>query len=333
MQKVLVTGGGGFLGSAIVHALLEREARVRVLALPNESLDNLENVLTSVEVVRGNVLAAKDCLDACHGTDVVYHCAAIYKDYMADPGPMYQVNLRGTFNVLEAARRSAVKQVVYTASVVALGRPEEGQLANETTPYDAWDLNFHYSRTKHLSLLTALDFSNWGLDVRVVCPAIVLGPGDLTPTPSGRLIVNICSGRQPAITPGGFCYVDVRDAAQVHLLVAEKGKPGQVYVASGHNLDNEAFHRAVVAASGRDLPRAHRVPSLIAQAALSGINFAVTRAGKEPEVTREYMSYALKPGYFSSAKAQRELGASFRPFDETLRDAIAYFRARGMLRN
>lgn len=313
-----------------MRELLAREAKVRVLALPNEPLDNLEGA--DVEVVRGNVMSTKDALSACEGVDVLYHCAAIYKDYMADPGPMYQVNLRGTFNMLEAARRSGVKRVVYTASVVALGRPEPGELADENTPYEAWDLNFHYSRTKHLSMLTALDFANWGLDVRVVCPAIVLGPGDLGPTPSGRLIVNICNGRTPAYTPGGFCYVDVRDAARVHVLAAERGKPGQTYVASGHNLDNEAFISAVIESLGRPLPRPHKVPAMLAQAALSGINFAVTRAGKEPEITREYLSYGLKPGFFRNEKAKRELGASFRPFDETLADAIAFFRARGLIR-
>ncbi len=331
MLKALVTGGAGFLGSSIVRELLGREAQVRVLALPNEPLDNLEG--TAVDVLRGNVLSPKDAMAACEGMDVVYHCAAIYKDYMADPSPMYQVNMRGTFNVLEAARRSGVGKVVYTASVVALGRPEQGALADENTPYEAWNLNFHYSRTKHLSMLTALDFANWGLDVRVVCPALVLGRGDLTPTPSGKLIINICSGRAPAYTPGGFCYVDVRDAARVHVLAAERGKAGQVYVASGHNLDNEEFAKAVIAASGRKLPKPHWVPGFVAQAALSGINFATTRAGKEPEVTREYMSYALKPGFFSTAKATRELGASFRPFSETLTDAIAYFSGRGMLKD
>lgn len=330
MLKVLVTGGAGFLGSAIVKELLGREAQVRVLALPNEPLDNLEGA--SVEVLRGNVLSPKDAMAACDGMDAVYHCAAIYKDYMADPSPMYQVNMRGTFNMLEAARRSGVGKVVYTASVVALGRPEEGSLADENTAYEAWNLNFHYSRTKHLSMLTALDFANWGLDVRVVCPAVVLGPGDLTPTPSGKLIINICRGRAPAYTPGGFCYVDVRDAARVHVLAAERGKAGQVYVASGHNLDNEEFNKAVIAASGRNLPKPHWVPGFVAQAALSGINFATTRAGKEPEVTREYMSYALKPGFFNNAKATRELGATFRPFSETLTDAIAYFSGRGMLK-
>jgi dihydroflavonol-4-reductase len=330
MIKVLVTGGAGFLGSAIVREVLAREAKVRVLALPSEPLDNLEGA--DVEVVRGNVMSTKDALAACEGVDVLYHCAAIYKDYMVDPSPMYQVNLRGTFNMLEAARRSGVKRVVYTASVAALGRPEPGELADENTPYEAWDLNFHYSRTKHLGMMTALDFANWGLDVRVVCPAIALGPGDLGPTPSGKLIVNICNGRTPAYMPGGFCYVDVRDAARVHVLAAERGKPGQIYVASAHNLDNEAFISAVIEAFGRHVPRPHKVPAVLAQAALSGINFAVTRAGKEPEMTREFMSYSLKPGFFSNAKARRELGASFRPLEETLQDAVAFFRERGLIR-
>jgi dihydroflavonol-4-reductase len=282
--------------------------------------------------VRGNVLSPKDALDACEDVDVLYHCAAIYKDYMADPTPMYHVNLRGTFNMLEAARRAGVSKVVYTASVVALGRPDPGQLADESTPYEAWDLNFHYSRTKHLSMLTALDFAAWGLDVRVVCPAIVFGPGDIAPTPSGKLIVNLCNGRSPAYTPGGFCYVDVRDAARTHVLAAERGKPGNLYVASGHNLDNETFINAVIDASGRQLPKPHKVPGVLAKAALSGINFAVRRAGREPEITSEYVSYGLKSGYFSNAKATRELGASFRPLDETIRDAIAYFRGRGLIR-
>jgi dihydroflavonol-4-reductase len=330
MIKALVTGGAGFLGSAVVRELLSREVKVRVLALPNEPLDNLEGA--DVELLRGNILSTKDALAACQGIDVLYHCAAIYKDYMADPAPMYQVNMRGTFNMLEAARRSGVGRVVYTASVVALGRPEPGHLADENTPYEAWDLNFHYSRTKHLSMLTALDFASWGLDVRVVCPAIVFGPGDLGPTPSGKLIVNICNGRSPAYTPGGFCYVDVGDAARVHVLAAERGKPGQLYVASGHNLDNETFLNSVIAASGRPLPKPHKVPAMLAQAALTGINFAVTRAGKEPEITREYVSYGLKSGYFSNEKAKRELGATFRPLEETIRDAIDYFRGRGLVR-
>jgi dihydroflavonol-4-reductase len=332
MKNVLVTGGAGFLGSSIVRELCERDVMVRVLALPNEPMDNLEG-LRRVEVIRGNVMSPDDCTKAVNGADTVFHCAAIYKDYMADPSPMYQVNLRGTFNVLEAARRANVEKVIYTASVVALGRPEPGQLADESTPYEAWDLNFHYSRSKHLSMLTALDFANWGLDVRVVCPAVVFGPGDMGPTPSGKLIINVCKGKANLYTSGGFCYVDVRDAAHVHLLAAEKGKRGGVYIASGHNLDNEAFIAAVAKEYGQPLPKPTKIPSLLAQAAVTGMAFAAVRTGKEPDITREYLTYSLKPGYFSNAKATVELGATFRPIDETIRDAIGYFQKRGMIRD
>jgi dihydroflavonol-4-reductase len=224
-----------------------------------------------------------------------------------------------------------VSRVIYTASVVALGRPAPGQLADESTPYDAWDLNFHYGRSKHLSMMTALDFANWGLDVRVVAPAVVFGPGDIGPTPSGKLIVNVVNGKAPAYTSGGFTYVDVRDAAHVHVLAAEKGKAGHIYVASGHNLDNEAFVNAIIAASGRPLPKPKKLPSVVAQAAVMGMAYAAVKQGKEPDLTREYLAYSLKAGYFSNAKASVELGAKFRPIDETIRDAIAYFRKRGLV--
>jgi len=332
MKNVLVTGGAGFLGSAIVRELVGREANVRVLALPSEPMDNLEG-LRNVEVIRGNVMSPEDTLKATKGVDAVFHCAAIYKDYMADPTPMYQVNMRGTFNMLEASRRNDVSRVIYTASVVALGRPAPGQLADETTPYDAWDLNFHYSRSKHLSMMTALDFAKWGLDVRVVAPAVVFGPGDIGPTPSGKLIVNIVNGKAPAYTSGGFTYVDVRDAAHVHVLAAEKGKAGNIYVASGHNLDNEAFVNAVMTVADKNLPKPRKLPSVVAQAAVMGMAYAALKQGKEPDLTREYLAYSLKAGYFSNAKACVELGATFRPIEETIRDSIDYFKQRGLVRN
>lgn len=330
MNLALVTGGAGFLGSAVVRLLREQGVRVRVLALPNEQLDNLEGL--DFELLRGNVMSTRDTLAAADGVDTLFHCAAIYKDYVADPTAMYQVNLRGTFNMLEAARRTGVRKVVYTASVVALGRPKPGELANEDTPYEAWDLNFHYSRSKHLSMLTALDFANWGLDLSVVCPAIVFGPGDITPTPSGQLIVQICRGQAYGYTEGGFCYVDVRDAAQVHVLAALHGKPGNRYVAAGHNLTHQQFMAVVHQAYDRKLPTPHKVPTTLARAAVRGMELVTRKAGREPPMTTEYMSYGLKPGYFSSDKAKRELGATFRPIDETVRDAIAYFRAQGLIK-
>ena len=137
-KRVLVTGGAGFLGAAVVRELVEAGvASLRVLARPGESLDNLEGL--EVEVIRGDVLSVEDCKRAAADRDVVYHLAAIYRDYMADPSPMYAVNMRGTYNMLEAARRAGVETVVYTASIVALGRPAPGSLGDEQFDGTAWE--------------------------------------------------------------------------------------------------------------------------------------------------------------------------------------------------
>lgn len=328
MQHALVTGGCGFLGSSVVKELRERGVRVRVLALPDERTDNLDGV--EVEVVRGDVLAPADCGAAVAGCDTVFHLAAVYKAWMPDPSPMYRVNLSGTFNVLEAARRAGVSKVVYTASVVSLGRPGPGRVADERTPYEAFDLDFPYSRSKWLSRELAEDFGRWGLDVRVVCPGIVLGPGDLGPTPSGKLILEALSGAPPVYCDGAGTYVDVRDAAMVHVLAAERGRPGERYLATAHDLDNHAFLAAIGEAGGQPR-RLRKVPLFVARAAASAMELAAKRRGGEPKLARDFLEYAAKPMRYSNAKSVTELGATYRSFDVTLRDAIAWFRARGML--
>jgi dihydroflavonol-4-reductase len=196
MNKALVTGGAGFLGSSIVRELLDRNVAVRVFALPNEPTENLGGL--DVEVVRGNVLDIPSVKRAVDGVDAVFHAAAVYKDFMPDPTPMYDANLRGTFNVLEASRRAGVAKVVYTASIVSLGRPRPGDLGDENTPYDGWGIDFAYGRSKYHSRILAEDFANWGFDVRVVCPGVVLGPRDIAPTPSGKIIVNAARRRSPS---------------------------------------------------------------------------------------------------------------------------------------
>jgi len=330
LKRTLVTGGAGFLGSSIVRELLARGAHVRVLALPSEPRTNLEGL--DVEIVDGNVLSIEDVKAAVSGCDTVFHAAAIYKDFMANPSPMYEVALRGTFNVLEASRRAGVERVVYTASIVALGRQKANSaLSDETAPYDAWDLNFHYSRSKHLSMMTARDFVAWGLDVRIVCPGVIFGPGDVAPTPSGKLILNLASGKLGNVTSdGGSSYVDVRDCAHVHVLAAEKGKAGETYVASAHNLDNLAFHAAIARALGKEPPRLVKVPTPIMRSAIALANAVAKRRGEEPLATRAFFDFSVVPSYFDNTKSVRELGATYRPIEDSIRDAIADFRKRGL---
>jgi dihydroflavonol-4-reductase len=329
MKRALVTGGCGFLGSSIVKALLSRGVEVRVLALPNEPTENIDGL--EVELLRGNVLSNEDATRAVDGMDTVFHPAAVYKAWMTDPSPMYTVNMSGTFNVLEASRRAGVGRVVYTASMVALGRPAPGTIGDENTPYEAWEIDFPYSRSKYHSRMLAEDFARWGLDLSVVCPGIVLGPGDIAPTPSGKLIINTLRGGPPLYTDGGANYVDVRDAAEVHVLAAEKGRAGERYLATAHNLSNLELLEAITRAAGKKR-RYFKMPEAVVRRVVIAMEAQARRSGGEPLLTRNFFEYSLRPSYYSNRKAATELGATFRPLDETLRDAIAYFRQRGAIR-
>ena len=330
MKRVLVTGGCGFLGSWIVRQLIEEEGcQVRVFAVPGESRENIADL--DVEYVEGDIRDRQDVERAVDGMDTVFHVAAIYQDYAPDPTLMYDVNLRGTFYVLEAARRAGVDKVIYTASIVSLGRPERGELADEETPYECWDLDFPYSRSKLFSRQLAEFFAAWDLDVRVVCPAVVLGPGDLRPTPSGELIIKQFQPGMPAVHfAGGANYVDVRDAAWTHVLAAKKGAPGERYIAGGTNLSNRALVETIrrVARTGK---RMVKLPLPVAKTMASAMDTAARMTGTTPMLAKEFFEYALRPSFYRNTKAKRELGATFRPIEETVRDAVLYFRARGSI--
>ena len=330
MKKALVTGGCGFLGSWIVKLLREEGTLVRVLAVKGEPRDNLRG-LDGVEIVEGDVVHADDCVRAAEGCDVVFHAAAIYKDWAPDPTSMYDVNLRGTFHVLEAARRAGVQKVVYTASIVSLGRPRAGELGDERTPYESWEIDFPYSRSKFFSREIAECFAPWGLDVRVVCPGIVFGPNDIRPTPSGALILSSLNTPGPAVyTDGGAAYVDVRDAARVHLLAAQRGTKGERYLAVAHNLSNEELIRAIDRVTGRKRSTV-KLPVNVARGMTIAFEAHAARTGKPPLLARDMFEYSLKPAYYANTKSVRELGAAYRPLDETIRDAVEYFRARGLI--
>ena len=326
MKQALVTGGCGFLGSSIVKLLVERGVRVRIMAVAGEPDDNVRGL--DVAIVRGDVRKRADCEKAVAGCDTVFHCAAVYKSYAPDPTMMYEVNNAGTFNMLEACRRAGVGTVVYTASIVALGRPPAGTVGDENTVYEVWDIDFPYSRSKYHSRKLAEAFADWGLDVRVVCPAIVFGPGDIGPTPSGKLILETLKGGPPIHVPGGAAYVDVRDAALVHVLAAERGKAGERYIAASENLTNEQLLRAIQRVSGKER-RLYAVPVGVARAIVTAMNKVAIRMNQEPQLSLDFFEYGLAESFFSADKAKRELGATFRPIDDTIRDAIAYFKKTG----
>ncbi len=327
MKTALVTGGCGFLGSSIVRELLERGIKVRALALPKERTDNVDGL--DVDIRRGDLMDRASLDAALEGVDTLFHCAALYQAWVPDPTKMYEVNVRGTLHVLEAARRAHVQRSVCTASIVALGRPPKGTLGDEQTAYEAWDLDFPYSRSKYLSLGVARDYASFGDDVRIVCPGVVFGPRDLTPTPSGKMILDAMKDHPAVYYEGGISYVDVRDAARAHVLAAERGARGELYVATAHNLDALAFMRAIDEAVGRRR-RYVKLPVSVVRASILAADAVARRTGKEPLLTRNFFEYSLVPSFFSNEKSRRELGMSYRPIQETLSDAIADFRRRGV---
>ncbi len=300
-----------------------------MLALPGEARDNLAGV--DVEVIEGDIIRPEDARRAVDGIDTVFHAAAIYQDWAPNPTKMYDVNMRGTFHMLEASRRAGVERVIYTASIVSLGRPAPGAMGDETTAYESWEIDFPYSRSKFFSRELAEYFAEWGMDIRVVCPGIVLGPGDIRPTPSGKLIINSLQGGPGLYFEGGANYVDVRDAAQVHVLCARKGRAGQRYLATAHNLTNKQFIQAIDEVVGRRR-RMLRLPVPVARGLSVASEARAKKTGEPPLLPRTFFEYSLKPSFYSNAKAVGELGASFRSLDTTINDAIDYFRDRGMVK-
>lgn len=328
IKKALVTGAPGFLGAWICRLLVERGVEVRGMALEGETTTLIDDL--PVDVVRGDVRDAARMREVVRDVDTVFHCAAIYDGGHDIQDRMYEVNLRGTFHVLAACRDNGVERVVYTASIVSLGRAPKGQLATEASLYDAWDLDFPYSRSKLFSRWIAADFAAWGLDVRVVAPGLVLGPGDIRPTPSGRLIRAIAHNMVPACSAGGATYVDVRDAALAHVLAAEQGYAGGTWVATGHNLSMREFmERTARVVGARTL--FPKVPAAVAKTYIGGLELYYRLRQQEPDVTRNFIEYGAIASYFDNARSRNELGMTYRPFEESVSDAAAWFREHGML--
>ena len=327
MEHALVTGAPGFLGAHIVRTLARRGVKVRGWGLPGESRRNLEGL--SLEMIEGDVRDPGCAREAVAGIDTVFHAAAIYESWAPDPTLMYDVNMRGTFNVLQAAR-TVEARVVYTASIVALGRPQPGSLSDEDSPYEAWDIDFPYSRSKYHSMRLAEDFAAWGLDVRIVCPGYVMGPGDRTPTPSGQLLMALAQGKAPGYSDGGVGYLDVRDAAEGHVAAAERGRAGRRYVLVGRNIDNKALLQIVSRAAGRR-PIPIKLPAPVVRGAAAIMGRISLARGQRPDLPAPMLEFGMRNCFFDNRRAKEELGLKFRAFEDTVADSLEWFRAEGML--
>ncbi len=325
----LVTGATGFVGSAVARALLRAGHKVRVLARPNSDRRNLGDL--SVEIAEGSMEDPPSLARAVAGCRYVYHVAADYRIWVPDPAPMFRANVVGTRDLLMAALNAGAERVVYTSSVATLGLVPDGA-ADEQTPSRVEDMIGPYKRSKFEAEEVARELAvARGLPVVIVNPSTPVGPGDIKPTPTGRLILEAARGQMPAFVDTGLNIVHVDDVAAGHLAAAEKGRVGERYILGGENLSLAEILSEISQAVGRRAPRL-RVPHSVLLPIALGAEFAARITGREPFVTLDGVRMSRKKMYFTSDKASRELGYATRPARRAIADAVVWFRTNGYLR-
>jgi dihydroflavonol-4-reductase len=326
--RALVTGASGFVGSAIARALCQAGWQVRALVRAGSDRRNLEPL--PVETVRGDITDGPSLDAALRDCDALFHAAADYRLWTPEPQRLYHTNVEGTRNVLEAARRARIARIVYTSSVATVGLPRDGSPGTEATPVGLAAMIGHYKRSKFLAEELVREFAHGGLPVVIVNPSTPIGPGDVRPTPTGRLVVDAALGRMPAYVDTGLNIVHVDDVAAGHLRALDRGRVGERYILGGENLTLREILAAISRLTGRKPPRV-RLPhvALLPFALVAEMIARVT--GRETRLTLAGVRMARKPMYFSSEKAVRELGYSWRPPVVAFADAMAWLRAQGVL--
>jgi dihydroflavonol-4-reductase len=331
-MPVLVTGATGFVGSAVVRALLAQGQPVRALARAGSDRRNLADL--KVEIVTGDLTDRASLERAAKGCEALFHVAADYRLWVPNPPEIYRANVDGTRALMEAAAAAGVRRIVYTSSVATLGLDPGGTPANEDTPVTFDDMIGHYKRSKFLAEDVVRELARQHrLPAVIVNPSTPIGPRDIRPTPTGRMIVDAASGRIPAYLDTGLNIVHVDDVAAGHLAAYERGRVGERYVLGGFNMALAEILAAIARLVGRKpptvkLPRLAVLPVAYAVEAWARL----TRMTAEPLITVDGVKLAAKRMYFSSAKAERELGYVMRPAEAAIADAVAWFRANGYCR-
>ena len=327
-MRAFLTGGTGFVGAAVARALLRDGWQVRALRRANSDRRNLAGL--EVEAVEGDLGDAHFLERAAAGCAAVFHVAADYRLGARNPQELYQTNVEGTRNILLAARSAGVERVVYTSSVATIGIPADGAPGDEATPVALSDMIGHYKRSKFLAEGVAREFARSGTPVVIVNPSTPVGPGDVKPTPTGRMVLDAAAGRMPAYVDTGLNIVHVDDVAAGHILALQRGRCGECYILGGENLSLQAILAEISQIVGRK-PPGIRLPAA-ALLPVAYIAEAMARlTGGDTRVTVEGVRLARKRMYFSSEKAARELGYHSRPATAAFMDAVAWLQEQGLL--
>lgn len=330
-MTTLVTGGTGFVGSAVVRRLLGAGHDVRALVRPESNRANLDGL--PIEIITGNLCDRASMDRVMKGCDVLFHVAADYRLWTRDPQTLYETNVTGTENIMLAALDTGVRRIVYTSSVATLGVAPPGQLADEATQVTEADMIGDYKRSKYLAEQAVSRLvREKALPAVIVNPSTPVGPRDIKPTPTGRIIVETLRGRMPAYVDTGLNIVDVDDVAEGHLLALEHGRVGERYVLGGENLALYAILSKVALLGGRKPPRIRLPHSFVLPVAYLAESAAKLTGAFEPLTTVNGVRMSRKHMFYSSAKARSELRYQPHGADGALAAATQWFIEHGYCR-
>src|SRR6266849_2371976 len=322
-----VTGATGFVGSHVARVLVEQGADLRLLVRSTSDLRNIEDL--KAERMTGDLRDPAALKKAVSGCDAVFHVAADYRLWVRDPDEMYRSNVEGTRAILEAARDSGVRRVVYTSSVATMGFNSNGHPADESSPVSLANMIGHYKRSKFMAEEVAIEAGRSGMDVVVVNPTTPVGERDIKPTPTGRIVVDFLKRKFPAYVETGLNLVDATECARGHVQALEKGRSGERYILGGENLTLKQILDRLAVITGLKSPTV-KLPYVFAFATGVVDEMVTGRLmGREPRATIDAVRMGRKMMFVSSAKAERELGWCLVPVDGALRRSVDWFRGNG----
>lgn len=322
-MKALVTGATGFVGAAVVRALLNTGVEVRVIARPGSDASNLRSV--NVDKVLGDLRDKESLRQALTGCRHLYHVAAHYALWAQDPSIFYDINVIGTRNLLEAAREAGIERTVYCSTIGAIGLPPGGGLGTEETPVSLDQMAGHYKRSKYLAEQEVHKFAKDGLPVVIVNPSAPVGEGDVKPTPTGQVIVDFMKGRIPAYIETGMNIIDVDDVATGHLLAMEKGRQGERYILGSQNLLLREVFEILGKLTGLKAP-ALKLPRGVVLPLAYLNHWIANLTGRPPRIPLEGVKMAKHKMHYDCSKAVRELGLPQNPPEIALEKAVRWFR-------
>ena len=328
-MTILVTGATGFVGAAVARALIADGNDLRLIARAGSDRRNLDGL--QAEIIEADLTDPHSLKAAVQNCRAVFHVAADYRLWAPDPRPMFAANVDGTINLFRASAEAGVDRMVYTSSVAVLGLHRSAEPSDENTASTRADMIGPYKQSK-FDAEQAVDelVERDGMNIVIVNPSTPIGPRDVKPTPTGRIIVEAAAGRMPAFVDTGLNVVHVDDVAAGHLLAWKKGSAGRRYILGGDNLSLAEILAIVARQQGRKPPTISLPHNLILPFAWCAEQIA-RLTGNEPFATVDGLNMAKKKMWFTSARAEAELGYIHRPAPDAIHDAIIWFQQNGYL--